>query len=211
MRPVALLGVVLLACGPEGGGETGGPGDAAGPGGTGGEVVTTGDVLATSGATTEAPEAVAPAQVVVLLGLLAEPSGVAEIDPFEPQSMWCGAGPTPICADPPQLGPPRLLVDGLFAGPGAVEVGSRVAVLYPYTGCDVACGNFVVTAEGHFELAEGEGQLPPDLPCSTAADDVWLAVDFGVIDSGMPRSVELQLTDACSTMTEAQQLVFAAK
>jgi hypothetical protein len=216
-RCPALLALVLAACGPE---SPGGPGEASSGGGDDGGEPGSGEAPTGPGAPTSGgPETDSagqlpeppPSLVYVLLDLLDEPSGVAGVQRWQPGDQSCFAEPTPICSDPPQLGAPRLLVDGVFGDPAAIPLGSAVAVLFPYSGCDLACGNVVLTAEGHGEIAEAGGRLPPDLPCSTAADGLWLAVDFGVLDSTAARSVELELTDACSVLTDAQKIAFAAR
>lgn len=211
--------LAALACGPTTPTMTGGPGgpggsDSSGPDdpGTSGPPTTSADPT-TGPASGPGDDTSTPAPTVyVLFGLIADDSAVAEVEPWQTDDEFgCISAPTPTCNEPPDLGAPKLLVDGMFAGPNAVEIGSHVAVLFPYAGCDLACGGFVAHAEGHFEFAEGHGELPADLPCSTADDNVWLTFDFGVIDSGSPRSVDLTVTDACSATAGPQSIKFAAK
>lgn len=220
MHRASICVALALACGPASPGDPDGASDPD-PSTTADETGDetgdqTGDVLPTTGdppapdPTTDGPPP--PSAVYVLFGLLGQPSAVAEVEQWQPEEgASCFAEPTPTCDQPPDLGPPKLLVDGALAGPESVVLGSRVAVLFPYAGCDLACGQFTVIASGHPEIGEGGGELPPGLPCSTAGAGLWLAVDFGPIDTHAPRSVELTVTDACSATAGPRKLTFAAQ
>ena len=111
--------------------------------------------------------------------------GLDGVARFEPDpALVCPDQPPPECPGGPELGAPKLLVDGVFAGPDAVVDGSRVAALFPFDqpDCALGCGGFdlSVLLLGGDGFA-GTGSLPLDLPCSTETSKVWLAVDFGTV------------------------------
>jgi hypothetical protein len=127
----------------------------------------------------------------------------------------CEAPPPASCTDLPELGEPLLLVDGLVQDADAVQLSSRVAVLFPFAhpACEMGCGKISFTVQlGEDGVGgDGLGGLPVDLPCSTEASDVWIGIDFNVVTLKDQYTAKLALTDRCGATTEAQELVFTPK
>jgi len=119
--------------------------------------------------------------------------------------------PPAECGAPPSLGEPMVLVDGLFADPASITVGSRVAVVFPYDDpeCNLRCGSLIRAMEVvDGGSSNGVGWIPIDLPCSTAIGGVWLAFDFGVINTTTEHSTTVYLQDACETATPEVKFSF---
>ncbi|WAS97699.1 hypothetical protein [Nannocystis punicea] len=165
---------------------------------------------ATGNSSETAPPEDLPLRIYVVEMRPSQASGLDGLESWQsdPFAEWCtDAGP---CGGAPTLGEPRWFVDGEFADLDAIEIGSRVAVLVPYEhpGCALACGLQVTEVLDEVEGGAGAGNLPPDLPCGTAASNVWLALDFGVIvRDGMHRAA-LRLEDRCGASTEAWSATF---
>lgn len=170
--------------------------------------------------TTMPPETESDGEPVVDLGTLqvhtlgAENGGggldgikVFAADPNLP----CPEDPPPQCPGAPSLGEPQLVVDGALAGPDAISLGSRVALLFPYDqpACALGCGRASLLFElGNGDGFAGENSLPLDLPCATADSDVWLAFDFGKVVNDFSHKVELRLVDPCGAKSPTSGLTF---
>lgn len=151
-----------------------------------------------------------PVSVYVVESRPSEASGVDGLERWQPDPFaeWC-EGTTP-CVGSPVLGAPKWFVDGQFADPSAIHVGSRVALLLPFAhpGCALACGFYWSSASDEIEGGGGGGSLPADLPCRTAAQGVWLALDFGVIVRDGPHQAALRLEDRCGNSSEPWVVTF---
>lgn len=203
MRLLAPLLVCLAACpGPV-------PGDSDSDGTSGPAPESTGDVEPTSGTSTGDPNPAPEMRIYPVFPDGSDNSGFIGFDLWQPSgSFACGEAPTPICNEVPALGDGLLIVGGVLGDFASVSADSRVAALFPYFGCALACGTINVTVRiGNAEF-HGEGELPSDLPCSTDDDNIWLGVNFGLVGFDVDHTVELTLTDACGLATETRKLAF---
>lgn len=203
-------------------------GDSAASTGTGSEASTTGETGGTStmtmpptvtGDTDDPPGETSGGPqpgLVQVLTLHAEPG---EQSGLEGIALWqsgmpdgCDDPPPVACGELPVLGVPKLLVDGEFAGADAVPLQSSVAALFPFEhpGCALGCAEFTLTVL----IGDGGdgvqllGSLPVDLPCSTTASDVWLAVDFNRVGLPQHYTAQLKLTDRCGAFAESPEVLF---
>lgn len=151
-----------------------------------------------------------PVSVYVVEQRPSQASGIDGLDRWQPDPFAgeCeGMGP---CGGAPILGEPKWFVDGEFTDPSAIHIGSRVAILLPFDhpGCALTCGFYWSSALDEIEGGGGGGSLPADMPCRTAAQGVWLALDFGLIVRGGPHQAALRLEDRCGTSSEAWSVNF---
>ncbi|MDC0715313.1 hypothetical protein [Nannocystis bainbridge] len=230
LRRLVLCSPFLFACAPKLPSETDGEptstsdGDGAtstsGPAPTSESTTSTSGPAPTTGITTEPASTTdassgttgAPEAELRIFPVELRPSQASGLDGLEwwkpdPSAEWCDPEP---CRGVPTLGEPRWLVDGAFAEPEAIVIGSRVAVLVPYQhpGCALACGMQTTEVTDEIEGGGGIGNLPADLPCGTAASGVWLALDFGLIVRGGMHRAALRIEDRCAVGTEFWSATF---
>ena len=148
--------------------------------------------------TTEGPE---PLLQVLALTMLDPGSsalnGVAQWQP--PPGTFCNQGPQPVCEQPPELGVGRLLIDGVLAPPDetSAPLGARVAALFPFKSCTLGCGRYEYVLMGPSGAGTGNGLILPGLACATADENVWLALDLGVLTEDGDHNGVLRVADAC--------------
>lgn len=193
-----------------GGTSTGSTGAAGPPTGTGDATGTTGATevgTGEAGSTGEAlPRAVHP--LATIWGRPSALEGFARWS-FDPEAT-CPNPPEAACGTPPVLGEPVFMIDGVPGSAADIELGDRVAVLFAYSdpACDAGCGWFNASARDAIEGENGGGSPPADLPCSTAGSNLWLALDFGVIERPGEHMGFLQLQDSCGEDSQGRVVSF---
>jgi hypothetical protein len=201
-RLLSLLACIAACNGPD-------PGDSDGDGGGSGPAssTSTGAVEPTGGTTTGDPDPGPEMRIYPIFPAGSDNSGFLGFDLWQPSGNFtCDEAPAPICSEVPALDDGLLIVGGVLGDFASVSADSRVAAVFPYSGCDLACGTATVTVRIGDGTFADDVELPSDLPCSTADDNIWLGVDFGLVGFEVDHAVELTLTDACGLATKTRTI-----
>lgn len=166
------------------------------------------DVMPTSGdETTDAPGV--PLQVIPVLEMAPGLSALDGVMRWQPGvDGSCDDGAEPTCTDEPELMNPRLMIDGVLGDATTAPIGARVAVLFPYQSCALGCGTFKLSTSTMMSNTNANGVLPPALPCATPDENLWLAIDLGVLEEPGEYVASLIVNDACETASNDQSISF---
>lgn len=225
---VIVCAAVLSACGPEKGGSSTGSGSSSGDDGTGveptsaptgGELGSTGALGSSgelgstgeAGSTSETGDSLSVYPVATIVGRPSALEGVPRW-PFDPQAQ-CVVSPESPCGVMPALGAAKFLINGVFAEPETIAIGSHVAALFAFehAGCGLACGSTFAGVDDGVEGEGSGGSNPADLPCSTQASGLWLALDFGEIQRAGLHTGQVRMIDVCETPTELREVAFSVQ